>query len=109
MKVSSVKFPLYKNSNIKLCPKMQFDDKPYSNADTKLPIGFNTSYNISFGWNNPNRLVCDVDLETYHVLSEHTKERYRMLYKTFGINDLVDYSKLYNSSSKKSRYYRMNL
>lgn len=68
---------------------------------TELPIGFNTSYNISFGnWTNPNRLVGDVDLNTYHIMTEKSKERYRNLYKTFSTNDEVEQKQLFDINEK---------
>ena len=49
---------------------------------TELPIGFNTSYNITFGnWTNPNRLVGDVDIKSYQIMTDRAKERYRNIFK----------------------------
>ena len=43
--------------------------------DTELPLGFNTSYNITFGnWTNPNRLVGDVDIKSYQIMTDRAKE-----------------------------------
>lgn len=68
---------------------------------TTLPLGFNTSYNIAFnGWTNPNRLVGDVDLETYPIMTDRTKERYRNLYQTFSSNDDIEQKKLFDVSNK---------
>ncbi len=66
-----------------------------------LPLAFNTSYNISFnGWTNPNRLVGDVDLETYNIMTDRAKERYRNLYQTFSSNDDIEQKKLFDVSTK---------
>ncbi|MBR3604462.1 MAG: hypothetical protein IKL52_00360 [Candidatus Gastranaerophilales bacterium] len=73
-----------------------------SQHGTSLPIGFNTSYNINFtAWTNPNRLVGDVDLESYHIMTERSKERYRKLYASFSENEEVDQTKLFDVKSKK--------
>lgn len=69
---------------------------------TQLPLGFNTSYNITFGaWTNPNRLVGDVDLESYQIMTEKSKERYRRLFKEFSSNDEIDQTQLFDKTSKK--------
>ena len=68
---------------------------------TELPIGFNTSYNITFGnWTNPNRLVGDVDLASYHIMTDRSKERYRDLYYSFYKNDEIDQKKLFDVKTK---------
>ena len=68
---------------------------------TQLPIGFNTSYNVSFrNWTNPNRLVGDVDIDTYSIMSEKAKERYRKLYSSFSSNDEIEQKKLFDKNSK---------
>ena len=62
---------------------------------TELPLGFNTLYNVSFSSKyNPNRLVGDVDLETYYTMTERTKERYRRAYKSFSKNEAIDKEEL---------------
>lgn len=71
-------------------------------SSTSLPLGFNTSYKINFtAWANPNRLVGDVDLESYHIMTERSKERYRKLYASFSENEEVDGNKLFDVKSKK--------
>lgn len=73
--------------------------KPYKN--TELPIGFNTSYNVTFGnWTNPNRLVGDVDIKSYQIMTEKAKERYRKLYQSFSTNEEVEQSELFDKKSK---------
>ena len=68
---------------------------------TQLPIGFNTSYNITFGnWTNSSRLVADVDIETYSMMTEKTKDRYRTLYSTFSSNEEIEQKKLFDKTSK---------
>ena len=68
---------------------------------TELPIGFNTSYNISFkARTNPNRLVGDVDLATYHIMTDKTKERYKDLYEGFAKNDEIEQKKLFDVKTK---------
>ena len=68
---------------------------------TELPIGFNTSYNITFSsWTNPNRLVGDVDIKSYQIMTERAKERYRKLYKTFSSNEDIEQSQLFDKKSK---------
>ena len=67
---------------------------------TTLPLGFNTLYNISFSSKyNPNRLVGDADLETYHTMTERTKERYRRAYKNFAKNEAIDKTELIDPSN----------
>lgn len=69
-------------------------------TETKLPIGFNTSYNISFGsFSNPNRLAGDIDIESYNSMTEKTKQRYRKLYKEFSTNDDIDKTELYDTKT----------
>ena len=71
-------------------------------SSTSLPLGFNTSYKINFtAWANPNRLVGDVDLDSYHIMTERSKERYRKLYASFSENEEVDGNKLFDVKSKK--------
>ncbi|MBQ4078699.1 hypothetical protein IJD15_05910 [bacterium] len=73
--------------------------KPCKN--TELPLGFNTSYNITFGnWTNPNRLVGDVDIKSYQIMTDRAKERYRKLYRGFATNEDVEQSKLFDKKSK---------
>ncbi len=70
--------------------------------NTELPIGFNTLYNITFGaWTNPNRLVGDVDLESYQIMTEKSKARYRKLFASFASNDEVDQTQLFDKTSKQ--------
>lgn len=69
---------------------------------TQLPIAYKPLYNISFGLRfNPNRLVGDVDIETYHIMNERAKERYRNLCNTFSTNEEIDQSELFDKKSKK--------
>ena len=77
------------------------NDNVKNAKSTELPLGFNTSYNITFGsWTNPNRLVGDVDIKSYQIMTERAKERYRKLYKTFSTNEDVEQSELFDDKSK---------
>lgn len=75
-------------------------EKNKQEYSTTLPLGFNTSYNISFGsaWFNPNRLVGDVELENYKVMTERTKNRYRKLYQNF--TEEVDKKELFDRKTQ---------
>ena len=71
------------------------------NKSTELPIGFNTSYNITFtARTNPNRLVEDVDIKSYQKMTEEEKEKYRKLYQSFSTNKEVERSELFDTRAK---------
>ena len=72
----------------------------YKNSSRALPLGFNTSYKVSFkAWTNPNRLVGDVDLESYYMMSEPAKERYRKLCEEFATSKEIDTNKLFDKEA----------
>lgn len=77
------------------------EKKFFKPANTQLSIGFNSLYNVNFGsWYNPNRLVGDVDFETYQIMNERAKERYRCLYDNFSKNEEIEQSQLFDKRSK---------
>lgn len=105
MLISSVGLKQQTNYNFvqpKKINKVADNNFETKNKSTSLPVGFNTLYNISFtGWTNPNRIVGDVDLETYHIMTDRAKERYRNLYQTFSTNEEIEQKKLFDVSSKR--------
>lgn len=91
----------YKTYNNSVTAKNENRNEKTGTKTTKLPVGFNTLYNISFkGMENPNRLVWDIDMESYHKLTDITKERYRKLCDTFSTNDEIDKKKLFDKTTK---------
>lgn len=103
MQVSSIALQSLKTPYLKPLNKPKNNEFKNENcyASTSLPLGFNTSYNINFtSWTNPNRLVGDVDLETYHIMTERSKERYRKLYAGFSENDEVEQAKMFDVKTK---------
>ena len=88
----------YKNNNL----KTSHINKNTQNNLAAAPISNYPIYNISFcAWVNPNRLAGDVDIETYHIMTEKTKERYRKLYEGFSTNDEIDQNQLFDKKSKE--------
>lgn len=105
MQISSIALQSLKATHLNPLNNKPKNNEVSKNANftnsTTLPIGFNTSYNINFtSWANPNRLVGDVDLETYYIMTERTKDRYRRLYSGFSENDEFDKTKLFDVTSK---------
>lgn len=107
MFISSIKGQYSTNLNLKQHIKNKpvntigsnYVTKPYKG--TELPLGFNTSYNITFSARlNPNRLVGDVDIKSYQMMTEKEKEKYRDLYKSFSTNKDIEQSELFDKRSK---------
>lgn len=93
--------PQYKFIQPQIKNSVENKDVKNTNKSTQLPIGFNTSYNISFnGWTNPNRLVGDVDLESYYIMTDKSKERYRKLYNTFSTSEEIEQKQLFDKTTK---------
>lgn len=91
----------YKTYNNSVTEKNENKNEKTGTKTTKLPVGFNTLYNISFkGMEDPNRLVWDIDMESYHKLTDITKERYRKLCDTFSTNEEIDKKKLFDKTTK---------
>ena len=68
---------------------------------SQFPISYIPIHSVSFGMKfNPNRLVGDVDIETYHTMNEFAKERYRHLCDTFATNKEINSSELFDSETK---------
>ena len=68
---------------------------------TKLPLGFNTSYNIAFGMaNDPNRVVMDMEYDAYKECSEYTKKRYRKVYNKFETSRAINKTQLEDPTNK---------
>lgn len=93
--------PQYNYNQPQIKKAVQNKDIKDTNKSTQLPIGFNTLYNISFnGWTNPNRLVGDVDLESYYIMTDKSKERYRKLYDTFSTSEEIEQKQLFDKTTK---------
>ena len=106
MLVHSIKPQIINNFNFgqsvkkNLTADLSRENDVNENSSTSLPIGFNTSYNITFGFTNPNRLVGDVDLDLYHTMSEGAKKRYREIYYGFATNEEVNKKDLADKTSQ---------
>lgn len=62
----------------------------------KIPAGFRYNANINFGSSfDPNRTVPDINHEDYQAMSENTKRRYRLTYRTFSKNPFINKNELY--------------
>lgn len=93
--------PQYNFTQPRIIKSVQNKDINNSKKSTQLPIGFNTLYNVSFnGWTNPNRLVGDVDLESYYIMTDKSKERYRNLCDKFSTSDEIEQKQLFDKNTK---------
>lgn len=76
------------------------EHQPTNNASVntfaKIPAGFRYNANINFGSSfDPNRTVPDINFEDYKAMSENTKKRYRLIYKSFSKNPFINKDELY--------------